>query len=141
MERERVIVLNYTNSLHARQTLKEGVIGIPAKKHTQGKKILNRASSEEPLYGVLYDVPNREVYGIFTTLGEAYYTDDTHTFAEMTEDPNENWGHRIHVMANLTKKKAIDKETFISWGGKVRKGSITCIPEETWIRVKKHITD
>jgi len=135
------VVLNYNfaNEDHVNETLMNGVVGIPNKKFTHGKNILNAATSEHPLYGILYDVASKCVRGIFSTLGEAFTTEDAETF---TGDGNtdETWGHRIHVMANLTQNKAISRAEFLEMGGKTIRGSMARVDDDVWMQVKERIT-
>jgi len=138
--RDRYVVVNYNHdSDHFKDTLNKGTIGIPDRKHTSGRRILDKASSKEPIYGVLYDARSRNVRGFFTTLGDAYHSSKDQKMFKGANVEN-NWGHRIKAMVYISPKNVIPANDFKAMGGKLRKGSMTVIPEKTWIKVKQQLT-
>jgi len=136
-KQDRYFVVNYNfDGQHVRQTLFNGVIGIPSASRTNGKNILNKLTSEKPGYGVIYDVTSQTVRGFFSTLGKAYIN-EAETFTTADEAGTENWAHRIDVMSHMSPNKSISREAFLEMGGKTNKGSVCRIPEACWIRVKE----
>ena len=134
----RHFVINYNHdSDHAHDTLMNGTIGIPNKSGTAGRRILSTLTSDKPGYGILYDVSTKSVRGFFSTLGEHYVTGEVDTFEGSNE--NLNWGHRIKVMSHISPDESITAEDFRAMGGKTRKGSITRISKDVWIKVKERL--
>lgn len=129
---------------HVMETLLRGVIGIPAHKSgtragPSGKRGFENATSEKPLYYLLYDVGTKCVRGLGTTLGRAFYTDDTEAFQPDDRVPEENWGHRIHGMTMINDRMAISRADFLEMGGRLGRGAAAYVEEDVWLAVKNHM--
>jgi len=141
----RFIVLKYRfGKDHIMETLLNGVVGIPAYKKgnragPSGKTGFERATSEKPLYYILYDVTTKMIRGVGSSLGTAFFTDDTEAFQPDNEVPQENWGHRIHGMTMINDKRAITRDAFKELGGKLGQGAAAYVTEEVWLQVKNHM--
>lgn len=129
---------------HVMDALLHGVVGIPAHKAggnggPSGKAGFEEATSDKPLYYILYDVDSQSVRGIGASLGEAFYTDDEETFQPDDRVPEENWGHRIHGMTMINDTRAIPRQDFLDMGGKLGQGASAYVTPEVWNAVKEHM--
>lgn len=138
----RFMVIKYRfGANHVMDTLQNGVVGIPAHKSGRrsgpsGKIGFQQASSDRPMYYLLYDVDTQSVRGLGTTLGSAFYTDDEGTFQPDSRVPGQNWGHRIHGLTMIKDSKAIPRAEFLAMGGKLGQGAAAYVTEEVWEAVK-----
>ncbi len=114
---------------HCVTSLQEGVIGIPDKKFTKGKHTLRSVSSENHMYGLLYNTRKKEVVGIFSTLGEAYVND------ENLFSGKNDWPLQVKAMTFLAKNGVPRSELPF----KISQGSLIRITEEQWIEIKDKI--
>jgi len=134
------LLIKYRHGInHGDESVEHGVVGIPAGSHISGSKAFQETSPHNKLYGAIYDVNQRAIVSLFTSLGNPYFTDERGTFRPDTRVPGENWGRRINVMIHKT-NRIVPRNQFIEWGGTITKGSANYMTEVMWNRLRDHMT-